>query len=696
METSIKNRPKVKNYAVAAGDPNPLGATVLKSGVNFSLYSKSATLVELCLFTGVDEAVPFQVIPLNSSGNHSFHYWHVLVKDLPVGALYGYRVHGPFEPSAGLRFDATKLLLDPYARAVVTPKAYNRIINPSEQLEIDFSLSMKGVVVDPTAYNWGQDRHIYHPYSKSVIYELHLRGFTRHPNSGITKSRLGTYAGIVKKIPYLKKMGITTVELMPVTQFDPRDVVNGVLTNYWGYSPLAFFAPHNGYCYCDDPHMIADEFRNMVKAFHKANMEVILDVVFNHTTEGNESGPTLSFKGLENETYYILSQEKEYYMNYTGCGNTLNTNHSVVRRLIMDALRRWVVEMHVDGFRFDLASIMSRDQHGNPMENPPILWEIESDPILANTKIIAEAWDAGGLYQVGSFVGDKWAEWNGRFRDDIRRFLRGDKGAVGDFANRIAGSPDLYNKPFRDPNRSINMITCHDGFTLNDLVSYNNKHNEANGEQNRDGSNDNYSWNHGVEGLTDDLEIEALRLRQIKNYMVLLLLSQGTPMISMGDEVRRTQKGNNNTYCQDNELSWFDWDLVEKNHALLEFVDHLIKFNKSQKIFRMERFWSEKPERGKECITWHGTGLFQPDWSFHSHALAYQLKEEFGDYQYHFMINAWNEPLVFDIPSTDHRWYKIIDTCGESSFWKFGTRQIDSKNLKVKEKSIVVLMSKLY
>ena len=692
-----KKKKRVRRYPVSAGDPNPLGATVEKSGVNFSLYSKNALTIELYLFEKVEDADPFQVISLKSSINHSFHYWHVFVKDLPVGTLYGYKVHGPYDPDNGLRFDESKLLLDPYARAIVTPEAYYRnSFSGFGQTEPGYDRTMKCVVVDPTAYDWKDDQHVHHPYSQSIIYELHLKGFTRHPNSKVQKSKLGTYAGMVKKIPYLKKLGITTVELMPVTQFDPKDSANGSLTNYWGYSPLAFFAPHNGYCYCDHPHVIADEFRNMVKAFHKANIEVILDVVFNHTAEGNESGPTLSFKGLENETYYILSNEKEYYMNFSGCGNTFNTNHSVVRRLIMDALKRWVVEMHVDGFRFDLASIMSRDEHGYPMENPPILWEIESDPVLANTKIIAEAWDAGGLYQVGSFVGDKWAEWNGRFRDDIRRFLRGDKGAVSDFASRIAGSPDLYNKPFRDPNRSINMVTCHDGFTLNDLVSYNHKHNEANGEGNRDGCNDNYSWNHGVEGPTDDPEIEALRLRQIKNFLVLLLLSQGTPMISMGDEVRRTRKGNNNGYCQDNELSWFDWDLVERNIDLLEFVQQLIKFNQSQRIFRMERFWSEKPERGNECITWHGVKLLEPDWSYHSHALAYQLREEFGDYQYHFMINAWTEPLQFELPQTDNKWHLMIDTQKEPSFFGFGNRPIAKTRYEVNAKSLVVVMSKLY
>lgn len=693
MHTHSLARSKVSRYPVTTGQSHPLGATVTGSGVNFSLFSKSAFGVNLCLYEDAESDEPFQTILLK---NHSFHYWHVFVEGLPTGTLYGYRVHGPDDPTQGHRFDTSNLLIDPYARAVVTPKGYERQPFSMPDQSTGDSRAIKCVVVDPESYDWKGDQYVHHPYSKSVIYELHVRGFTANPNSQVPKSKLGTYAGLVKKIPYLKKLGITTVELMPVIQFDSKDVANGSLTNYWGYSPIAFFAPHNGYCYCEDPKVIADEFRNMVRALHKANIEVILDVVFNHTAEGNESGPTLSFKGIENNTYYILSEDPHYYMNYSGCGNTLNTNNAVVRKLIMDALKRWVVEMHVDGFRFDLASIMSRDERGRPIENPPILWEIESDPILANTKIIAEAWDAGGLYQVGSFVGDKWAEWNGRFRDDIRRFLRGDEGTAGDFANRIAGSPDLFNKPFRDPNRSINMITCHDGFTLNDLVSYNEKHNDENGEENRDGTNENYSYNHGIEGDADDPEIETLRLRQIKNYLVLLLLSQGTPMISMGDEVRRTQRGNNNAYCQDNEMSWFDWSLVDRQHELLIFTQQLIKFNQSQQIFRMERFWGEKPERGSECIIWHGVKLNKPDWGYHSHAIAYQLKEDFGDYQYHFMINAWTEPLTFEVPETDHEWHTVINTNLEPSYYAYGKIPFNKHQYTVNEKSTVVLMSRLY
>jgi isoamylase len=426
-------------------------------------------------------------------------------------------------------------------------------------------------------------------------------------------------------------------------------------------TPWLFFAPHSSYCNCQEPQVIADEFRDMVKAFHKADIEVILDVVFNHTSEGNHLGPTFSFRGLENSFYYILSENKEYYMDFTGCGNTLNANHASVRRLILDALKRWVVEMHIDGFRFDLAAVMARDEKGRPMDNPPILWEVEADPVLADTKIIAEAWDAAGLYKLGSFMGDKWAEWNGQYRDDVRKFIRGDKGVVKAFASNIAGSMDLFKKPFRDPNRSINFITCHDGFTLNDLVSYNQKHNEANGEGGRDGSNDNYSSNYGIEGPTDGPEIEAIRLRQIKNFFTLLLLSQGTPMLLMGDEVRRTQYGNNNAYCQDNEISWFKWENLDSHRPLLEFVKKLIRFRRRHPVFQAETYWVIYEDQAPD-IVWHGVKLNQPDWSDESHSLAFSLKDKDGQHLLHFIVNAYWEPLTFELPPLEDeakKWYGI-------------------------------------
>src|SRR5882672_7165191 len=414
--------------------------------------------------------------------------------------------------------------------------------------------AMKSVVVDVSAYDWEGDAPLRRPCSRTIIYEMHLRGFTRHPSSGVSEETRGTYAGLIEKIPYLQQLGVTAVELLPVFQFDVQAVPPGDgRVNYWGYQPVSFFALHQAYSSRQDPLGPADEFRDMVKALHRAGLEVILDVVYNHTAEGDHHGPTLSFRGLDNQAYYILAADRSRYADYSGCGNTLNANHPIVRRLIVDSLKYWVEHMHVDGFRFDLASILSRDPSGHPMPNPPVLWDIESEPSLAGTKLIAEAWDAAGLYQVGHFVGDAWKEWNGRFRDDVRGFFRCDESTVTRLADRIIGSPDVYGHKNREAEVSVNFVTCHDGFSLNDLVSYNEKHNEKNGESNRDGDNDNRSWNCGVEGPTDDPGIERLRNRHVKNLLTVTLLSLGIPMILMGDELRRTQHGNNNAYCHDDE-----------------------------------------------------------------------------------------------------------------------------------------------
>ncbi|HRI60434.1 MAG TPA: glycogen debranching protein GlgX, partial [Saprospiraceae bacterium] len=687
-------QPRVRTYyPTHAGKSYPLGATVYPEGVNFSIFSKNSEGMELWLFHDADDAQPFQVIRLDPAKNRSFYYWHVFVEELGPETLYGYKVYGKYDPAAGHRFDGEKLLLDPYARAVIAGKNYNReaAVLPGENTPF----AVKGVVIDPKNYDWEDDRSPNHPYSKSVIYELHVKGFTMHPSSGLSSDERGTYSGLTDKIPYLKDLGVTAVELMPVFQFDESEVHSPLLKNYWGYSPLAFFAPHSSYCHTTEPQVIANEFRDMVKAFHKAGIEVILDVVFNHTTEGNHLGPVFSFKGLENSFYYILSENKEYYLDFTGTGNTLNSNHSIVRMLILDALKRWVTEMHVDGFRFDLAAVMSRDEHGNPISNPPILWEIEADPVLAQTKIIAEAWDTGGLYKLGSFIGDKWAEWNGQFRDDVRRFLRGDEGVVSLFASNIAGSLSLFKKPFRDPNRSINFITCHDGFTLNDLVSYKQKHNDANGEGGRDGADENYSDNYGVEGPTDDPEIEALRLRQIKNFFTILLLSQGTPMISMGDEVRRTQHGNNNAYCQDNETNWFNWDDAATNGGLLEFVKKLIRFRKRHPVFQMEKYWAINDDDAPD-IKWHGVKPDEPDWRTNSHSLAYSLLDATGNHFFHFIVNAFWEPLEFELPPLDKegkKWYPLIDTFQEhpQDFILNSVGTVNIAKIRVSPRTVVVL-----
>ena len=638
----------------------PIGATVTPDGVNFCVFSRNSTALELLLFDDVDTARPARVIALDPVRNRTFYYWHVLVPGLRAGQLYGYRAHGPFHPHDGLRFDPGKVLLDPYGRGVMLSQNYSR--DAAKHPGDNCARAMKSVVVDPAAYDWEGDAPLGYPYSNTIIYELHVGGFTKHPSSGVNQP--GTYSGLIEKIPYLTSLGVTTIELLPVQQYDEQDV-DPPLKNYWGYSPIGFFAPHRGYCSRPtDPLGPIDEFRDLVKACHHAGLEVILDVVFNHTAESDEYGPTLSFRGLENRAYYMLESDQARYANYTGCGNTLNGNHSIVRRLIIDCLRYWVSEMHVDGFRFDLASVLSRDEWGQPLKSPQTLWTIESDPVLAGTKIIAEAWDAAGLYQVGSFVGHRWAEWNGRFRDDVRRFVKSANGTTRNLAARLTGSPDLYPQPDREPNRSINFVACHDGFTVNDLVSHNLKHNLANGHHNRDGAEANDSWNCGVEGPTADPVIEALRLRQIKNLLTILFIAQGTPMLSMGDEVRRTQRGNNNPYNQDNEQSWFNWQDVQTHAGLLRFVRELIAFTQSCPLFRRERFWATDPQRDSPTLSWHGVQLAQPDWSDTSHGLAFTLHDTPNGDLLHVILNAYWEPLIFDLPPlpADQRWHCLLDT----------------------------------
>ncbi len=663
-------------FSALPGKAYPIGATVTPEGVNFSLFSKNCHRVELLLFDHEHDARPSQIFQLDPQSNRTFYYWHIFIPGLQAGQLYGYRVYGPFDPARGHRFDAGKLLIDPYARAVAYG-AYDR--DAAKRPGDNIARAMKSVVVDTSAYDWEGDQTLDHPFSSMVIYEMHPGGFTKNPSSGLPTPLRGTYAGLIEKIPYLKSLGITAVELLPVQQFDPQDAgpeeISAQLINYWGYQPIALFAPHRGYCLSADALAPVNEFRDLIKALHKAGLEVILDVVFNHTAESDHKGPTLSFRGIENRAYYILDAKNQaIYENHSGTGNSIKANHSVVRRLIVDCLRYWVCEMHVDGFRFDLASVMSRDEYGNPLRDPPILWEIESDPVLAGTKIIAEAWDAAGLYQVGTFIGHRWAEWNGRFRDDVRRFVKGDQNTVRVLAARVVASPDLFPKPDREPNRSINFITCHDGFTLNDLVSYNTKHNEANLQNNADGANDNYSWNHGVEGPTQEAGVVSLRAQQMKNFLVILLMSQGTPMILMGDEVRRTQFGNNNTYCQDNPTSWMDWTQTEANADMLRFTQKLVRFSQSLHLLRQEKFlrydpipgipWLETSLPTAGVLTWHGIQLGQPDWSDWSHSLAFTLQDPSNGEHLHIILNAYWEPLIFELPplAPGKSWFRIVDT----------------------------------
>ncbi len=641
----------------------PLGATVLPDGVNFSVFSRSASSIELLLFDDERAAHPSAVISLDRAKHRTYHYWHLFVPGLSTGQVYAYRAHGPNAPERGLRFDGQKVLLDPYGLAVAVPDGYNRTaaILPGD----NSATAMKSVVADPGRYDWEGDQPLRRPFTETIIYELHVKGFTMHPSSGVTPEKRGKYAGLIEKIPYLKELGITAVELLPVFQFDPSDAPAG-RANYWGYQPVSFFAPHHAYSSRPNALGALDEFRDMVKALHRAGIEVILDVVFNHTTEGGQGGPTLSYRGLANEFYYILEQDKSRYADYTGCGNTLNANHPIVRRMIQDSLRYWVSEMHVDGFRFDLASILSRDEAGRPLASPPVLWDIESDPALAGTKLIAEAWDAAGLYQVGTFIGDAWQEWNGRFRDDARRFWKSDGGLVSQVAARLLGSPDIYGFEEREAEQSINFITCHDGFTLNDLVSYDQKHNDANGENNRDGANDNNSWNCGAEGPSDDPEIEALRNRQVKNFFALLLLSAGTPMLLMGDEMRHSQQGNNNAYCQDNELAWLDWSLLKRHADIHRFVSALNALRQRRDVVIEGRPMSLNALLQRAQIAWHGVKLDCPDWSEHSRSLAFTLQSMFGRFLFHGMLNAYWEPLTFELPPVPEEsqsvWRRCIDT----------------------------------
>ncbi|MEM9884738.1 MAG: glycogen debranching protein GlgX [Bacteroidota bacterium] len=676
-----------------AGKSHPIGATVYPDGVNFCLYSKNATGVELLLFDQPADHTPKVVIEFDKKHNRTSYYWHVFVPGIKSGQIYAYRVHGPFEPKEGDRFDAAKVLLDPYAKGVVCVN-YDR--SKAAMPGDNCGQSMKGVVLDGSDYDWEGDTPLSIPLSESIIYEMHVGGFTKHPNSGLPEKLRGTYAGVIQKIPYLKSLNITAVELLPIHQFDVKDVPDQSLVNYWGYSSIGFFAPHGNYGTTDNPDETMKEFKDMVKALHKAGIEVILDVVYNHTSEGNHEGPTLSMRGIDNKVYYILDEDKRYYKNYSGTGNTVKANHSVVRRMIIDSLRFWVKEMHVDGFRFDLASILSRDENGRPMENAPILWEIESDPVLSKVKIIAEAWDLE-QYQLGSFIGDRWAEWNGKYRDDVRAFVIGHENMMNPVVQRITGSPDLFRDMTRDPNRSINFVTCHDGFTLNDLVSYNEKHNWANGEDNRDGHNHNISWNHGEEGETEDKKIEMLRLRQIKNFFALLLLSQGTPMINMGDEVRRTQQGNNNAYCQDNEISWFDWDLVEKNKELLRFVKLLNKFNRTTKFFQEKSFWNIPDEDIPTSFELHGTILNNVNWSKDAHALSFTLYNPKYKKAIHVMVNSYWKALAFELPElTTAKWRLVINTKNPAPRDIYVEKKgplLRAKKYRVTARSVVVLQA---
>jgi glycogen operon protein len=692
---------------IRSGSPLPLGANEWGGGTNFALFSRHASHVWLEFFERPEDVDPSRVIALDPVHHRTGDIWHVWVAGVAPGQLYGYRADGLYAPHKGHRYNKHKLLVDPFASAVAYrsdwefgPARGYDAASPDEDLsfsELDDAGAMPKCVVAHNHFDWEDVRSPRRAWSETVIYETHVRGFTIHESSGVAHP--GTYRGLTEKIPYLTDLGITAVELMPVFEFNENELTRSNpltgerLKNYWGYNPVAFTAPESLYCSHGTEGQQRIEFKEMVKAFHRARIEVILDVVLNHTAEGDRLGPTFGFRGLDNRIYYMLDgDDQRFYRNYSGTGNTLNANHPVVRGIILDILRYWVIDMRVDGFRFDLASVLGRDVHGNLLPNPPLLESIAEDPILRNVKIIAEAWDVGGAYQVGSFSKRRWAEWNGRYRDDVRRYWRGDEGMLGAFASRICGSADLYQGSGKGPESSVNFVTCHDGFTLNDLVSYERKHNEANGEDNQDGIDENFSRNYGVEGETKRAEIEALRCRQIKNFLATLLVSKGVPMLLGGDEFRRTQRGNNNAYCQDNDISWYDWYKLLEHRHLHRFVHAMVGFRRAHPVLGRPSFYTE------EQIKWFGPGAGAPDWLDPGQkCLACMvLDDERGDVFLAF--NASTEPVQFALPARDdgEQWYRVVDTaaaCPEDFAENEGRLLEDQAVCPVADRSVVILLA---
>ena len=654
------------------GFPIPLGTYAWGGGTNFALFSRDASRVWLELYEAREDSAPESRLELDPEAHRTGDIWHIWVEGVGPGQLYGYRVDGPYKPESGLRFNPYKLLLDPYASAIThqddwdfrkalgyDPDAPERDLSFSKT---DNTTTAPKCVVVERQTGWEKRRPLQRSWADTIIYELHVRGFTIHPSADTNHP--GTYRGLIEKIPYLKDLGITAVELMPVQEFNENELVRvnphtgERLRNYWGYNPASFMAPNGSYASSGRSGEQVTEFKDMVKAFHENGIEVILDVVFSHTAEEDELGPTISWRGIDNRVYYLLEDDRRFYKDFTGTGNTVKSHHPVVRDLILDALRYWVVEMHVDGFRFDLASVLGRDEEGHLRADPPLLERIAHDPVLRNVKIIAEAWDAAGAYEVGRFHAPRWSEWNGQYRDDVRRFWRGDPGMLGAFASRLAGSSDLYKGAGKGPESSINYVTSHDGFTLNDLVSYAEKHNEANGEFNRDGTDANYSANYGVEGPTDDDEINAIRTRQIKNFLLTLLLSHGVPMLLGGDEFRRTQQGNNNAYCQDNEIGWWLWDRLEEHANIHRFTRELIAARKAHSPLSHPGFYSD------DDLEWLGPNGKAPRWDDpEARAVGCYLPEK-EDLAVFLLFNAGLESAAFELPSLpDNRiWRRKADT----------------------------------
>jgi glycogen operon protein len=694
---------------IRAGFPLPFGTWEMGGGVNFSLFSRNATRVRLELFDHAEDAAPARIIDLDPVRNRTGDVWHVWVEGIGTGQLYAYRLDGPYEPSQGHRFNFNRLLLDTHAVAISrlprwdfpSARGYDPAA-PEQDLalsKLDNSGSMPKCVFLNEPFDWDGDLPPRHSWSKTVIYETHVRGFTIHPSSAVEHP--GTYLGLVEKIPYLKTLGVTAVELMPVQEFNETSIMRRnpqtgqPLRNYWGYDPVVFWALKGSYSSSGGLGAQTLEFKQMVRTFHNAGIEVILDVVFNHTAEGDELGPTLCYRGIDNAIFYRLEDDdKRCYKDYTGTGNSVNANHPVVRDHILATLRYWKVEMHVDGFRFDLASVLGRDDAGNLQANAPLLERIAEDPILRDVKIIAEAWDAAGAYEVGSFSVRRWAEWNGRFRDDVRRFWRGDDGMLGSFANRICGSADIYTKSGKGPEASINFVTCHDGFTLNDLVSYCCKHNEANGENDHDGTDANFSQNFGSEGETDDAGVETSRKAQIKNFLLTLLISRGVPMLLGGDEFRRTQGGNNNAYCQDNETSWYDWSRLEQHREIFRFTCGMVAFRNAHPILSKEQFYTD------DEIHWFGPHGGLPGWTDPKEKQFACLIHEDDQCALYLMFNAGADAVDFGLPAAlpEAQWHLAVDTsrkapqdlfdAGEEPLWE------DRQTYRLGPRSCAILLSR--
>ena len=684
---------KIKGLEYCIGRVFPFGATLIDGGVNFSIYSTEAKSCTLLLFHHGAKK-PFVEIPFPQEFRIGDVYTMMVFGLNYETVEYGYRFEGEYAPERGLWFDKTRTLLDPYAKSISGRSVWGK--TPAKD---DFQHRGQFIRED---FDWEGDKPLELPQKDLIIYEMHVRSFTAHPSSD-TRYK-GTYAGILDKIPYLKELGVNCIELMPIFEFDEFEntrVVNGKrLLNYWGYSTVGFFAPKAGYAASAPYGMEVDELKNLIKNLHKNGIEVVLDVVFNHTAEGNENGPYISFRGIDNRNYYLLTPDGHYY-NFSGCGNTLNCNNPVVRNFILDCLRYWVSSYHVDGFRFDLASILSRDENGTPMMNPPLLESLAHDAVLGKSILIAEAWDAGGLYQVGSFPSyNRWAEWNGKYRDAIRHFVKGDAEAAPEMYRRIRGSEDLYGSG--SPLMSVNFVTCHDGFTLYDLVSYNEKHNEDNGEGNLDGSNENYSWNCGIEGDCDDNEVNALRLRQMKNFMTILLTGRGVPMMLSGDEFANSQKGNNNAYCQDNDISYLNWDDIKNHKDLHEYVKALIDFRNEHPVLRSDSFDFGPNGTGYPELSFHSPTPWNLDENAPNLTFAYLYAEDHKKYGtkkdtfIYILVNSYWENVTFNLPiiPENMNWYKKIDSNSSNFDFKKLQKHLDKQSISLAPRSTIILVAK--